>query len=55
MMKSRKDDIEINKLRENGTRMGIDTIITEIERINKNSKFQVQIYYRHTKECYHIV
>ena len=37
MMKSQKSDIEINKLREDGTRMGIDKIIKEIERINKNS------------------
>ena len=41
---------------EDGKRIGIDEIIKQNERINNNSKSQVQIYYKHIiKQCYSII
>ena len=41
-MKSQRSDIEINKLIEDGSRIGIDEIIKQNERTTNNLKSQVQ-------------
>ena len=41
-MKSQRSDIEINKLIEDGSRIGIDEIIKQNERTANNLKSQVQ-------------
>ena len=41
MMKSKRSDLEGNKLIEDGKRIGIDKIIKQNERIHNNLKCQV--------------